>query len=170
VLLFACGREGAYSNGMKRLGVVAILVLAFLGIADSTYLTQSELSGTPLLCNIQNLSGCNAVASSEYSRVFGVPLAEFGILFYSVLFILAALELVIFDQLLRRALQAIALIGVIASLYFTFVQMFLIGAFCIYCLASALITLLVLVFATFIEPLTKRTSSTAPHFTMPPSA
>src|SRR5450756_2536745 len=96
---------------MKRVGVVLILILAFAGLADSAYLAQHEASGTPLLCNIQNLSGCNIVANSQYSHIFGIPTAEFGVLFYSILFVLAALELVIFDRLLRRVLQGFALIG-----------------------------------------------------------
>ena len=152
--------------------MVLILIFAFFGIADSAYLTQSELSGTPLLCNIQNLSGCNAVAESQYSHIFGIPLAEFGILFYSLLFVLAALELVIFDQLLRRTLQAVSLIGVIASLYFTFVQMFLINAFCIYCLASAIIALFIFISATLIEPFKKSSLTlefSKKHLPMPPS-
>lgn len=166
--------ESAYSGGMKRMGVILILLLAFAGLADSIYLTQHKLSGTPLLCNIQNLSGCNIVASSQYSQIFGIPLAEFGVFFYGILFILAALELVLFDQFLRRVLQGVALIGVISSLYFTSMQVFVIGAFCIYCLASALITLFVLIFASMIEPL-KRTPRpmlppTSPPFSMPPSA
>ena len=163
---------------MQRIGVVLILILAFFGLADSIYLTQSELSGTPLLCNIQNLSGCNVVATSQYSHIFGIPLAEFGILFYAVIFILAALELILFDQLLRRALQAASLIGILASLYFTFIQIFVIGAFCIYCLASALITFGIFVFATLIEPLKRplrpepiiEPISPSPHLRMPPSA
>lgn len=137
---------------MKRFGVICILVLAFFGLADSAYLAQHEASGTPLLCNIQNFSGCNVVAASQYSHIFGIPLAEFGVLFYSIVFVLAALELVIFDRLLRRVLQVAALIGVAASLYFTLVQIFFIGAFCIYCLASALITVFILILASLIEP------------------
>ena len=162
---------------MKRMVVALILVLAFFGLADSVYLTQHKLSGTPLLCNIQNLSGCNVVASSQYSQVFGIPLSEFGILFYSVLFVLAALEIVIFDRLLRRALQVISLVGVISSVYFTLIQVFIIDAFCIYCIASAVITLFIFILASLIEPLKKRASHThyasppspPPHLTMPPT-
>ena len=141
---------------MKRLGVVGILILAFFGLADSAYLAQHEASGTPLLCNIQNPSGCNVVAASQYSHIFGIPLAEFGILFYGILFVLAALEIVIFDRLLRRVLQAVSLIGVAASLYFTLIQAFVIRAFCIYCLVSALITLLIFILASLIEPIGRR--------------
>ena len=159
---------------MKRLGVAGILLLAFCGLADSAYIMQHELSGTPLLCNIQNFSGCNIVAASQYSRLFGIPLAEYGVMFYGIMFVLAALELVIFDRLLRRVLQAASLVGVIASLYFSFVQVFFIGAFCIYCFASAIIALLVLILASFIEPIRRRKRSSAPsesppHFSMPPT-
>lgn len=164
---------------MKRFGVIAILILAFGGLADSAYLAQHEATGTPLLCNIQNLSGCNIVAASQYSHLFGIPLAVFGVLFYSIIFVLAALEIVIFDRLLRRVLQVAALIGVAASLYFSLVQIFLIGAFCIYCIASALIALLILILASFIEPIVKREravppssppSPSPPHFSMPSAA
>ncbi|TSC71046.1 MAG: vitamin K epoxide reductase [Parcubacteria group bacterium Gr01-1014_49] len=137
---------------MKRMGVVLILILALCGLADSAYIAQHEMSGTPLICDIENLSGCNVVVASPYSYVFGIPLAQYGILFYSIVFVLAALELVIFDQLLRRVLQGISLMGVLASIYFTFVQVFFIDAYCIYCLASALIALLILILAGVIEP------------------
>ncbi len=160
---------------MKRAGVVLILVLAFCGLADSAYLTQHELTGTPLICNIQNLSGCNTVAESQYSSIFGIPLAEFGVLFYSIVFVLAALELFLFDRLLRRLLQGAALVGVLASLYFTGVQIFLIGAFCIYCTVSALITLFILIFASLIEPVRRQPAHLPPvkppepsHLPMPP--
>lgn len=150
---------------MKRAGVIAILILAFLGLADSAYIAQHEMNGTPLICDINNLSGCNIVVASPYSYLFGIPIAEYGILFYSILFVLAALELAIFDQLLRRALQGVSLVGVIASLYFTLMQVFVINAFCIYCLASALIALLILIFASFIEPLPRNTPA-APSLTI----
>ena len=145
------------SNGMKRIGAALILVLSLFGLADSAYLAQHEASGTPLLCNIQNLSGCNTVAASQYSRLFDIPLAEYGVLFFSVLFVLAALELVIFDRLLRRVLQGVSLVGVIASLYFTLMQAFVIQAFCIYCLVSALVTLFIFILAGLIEPLRPKT-------------
>ena len=155
---------------MKRIGVVFILIFAFFGIADSAYLAEHEANGTPLICNIQSLSGCNTVAESEYSRFFGIPLAQYGVLFYSILFVLSALELAIFNRLLRRILQWVSLFGIIASLYFTFVQVFFIGAFCIYCLASAIIALAIFTCASFIEPIRKNTQKNpTPHLTMPPA-
>lgn len=156
---------------MKRIGVLLILIFAFAGLADSAYLTQHEAAGTPLVCDIQHLSGCNVVAESAYSKVFGVPLAEFGVLFYAVVFAAAALELLIFDRMLRRALQWLAGFGLLASLYFVGVQVFLIHALCIYCLASAALALGICVLACLLEPL-KRTDASArsaPRLSMPPA-
>ena len=155
---------------MRRIGVVFILVFAFLGIADSAYLAEHEANGTPLICNIQSLSGCNTVAESQYSRFFDIPLAQYGVLFYSILFVLSALELAIFNRLLRRILQGISLVGIIASLYFTFVQVFVIGAFCIYCLASAIIALFIFICASSIEPIRKSVQKNhPPYLPMPPA-
>lgn len=154
---------------MKRLGVVAILLLAFAGIADSVYLAQHELSGTPLLCNIDSLSGCNTVAASSYSYLFGIPVALYGVFFYAVVFMLAALELVLFDRLLRRLLQGAALVGFIAALYFTSVQTFVIQAFCIYCLLSAAIDVALFVIATGLEPLRRNALPRVP-LPMPPAS
>ncbi len=130
-----------------------ILVLAFFGLADSAYLLQHEATGTPLICDIQNLTGCNIVANSEYSQIFGEPVAAYGVIFYGILFALAAFELVLFDRLLRRVLQVVALFGILSSLYFTALQVFFINAFCVYCLASAIIAFAIFVLATLIEPL-----------------
>ncbi len=162
---------------MKRIGVVAILSLAFCGLADAAYIAQHTVSGVPIICNIQGLSDCNTIVSGHYSRLFGIPLAELGVLFYGVLFTLAALEIILFDQFLRRAIQILSLIGIIASLCFVSLQAFVIGAFCIYCLTSAAITLLILLFASFIEPvsLKKKSDSSLPNLpppqrlTMPPA-
>jgi uncharacterized membrane protein len=141
---------------MKRIGVVFILILAFCGLSDSIYLAQHEADNVPLLCNVQNLSGCNVVASSQYAHFFGISIAEYGVIFYAFIFIIAALELVFFDRLLRRILQIVALVGIVASLYLTFVELFVLRALCIYCLASACIALLIFIFACLIEPFRKK--------------
>jgi uncharacterized membrane protein len=162
---------------MKRIGVAAILVLAFFGLSDSIYLTQNEASNTPLICNVNDISGCNIVAASQYANLFGIPLAGYGAVFYALIFIIAALEIFIFGRLLRRILQWLSLIGILISTYLTFLEIFVIQALCIYCIASAVISLLIFILACFIEPIRKRKqkasfSEKAPavhRLSMPPS-
>lgn len=166
---------------MKRFAVAAILFLAFCGLADSAYITQQEIAGAPLLCNIENLSGCNIVAQSPYAHVFGISLSEYGMLFYGVIFFLAAVELALYRRALRRLLQVAAVVGVLCSLYFTFLQVFVINALCVYCLASAIISVVLLILAGYIEPVRRfrmvemsapeaGATPVRPPFTMPPAA
>ncbi len=130
-----------------RIAPWAILLAAFLGLADSVYLARSELSGAPLLCNIDGLSGCNLVAQSPYSQLFGVPLAVYGLGFYALLFILAALELAWSSSRLRKMLLALTLFGVAVSLVSLLLQLFVIQALCIYCAFSWAVALLAWLFS-----------------------
>lgn len=141
---------------MKRLAVWLILLFAFLGLSDSAYLAQEAASGNPLICNISGLSNCNVVAQSPYSHVFGVPLADYGAGFYALLFILAAIEVMYVQAPVRRAIQGLSALGLIASAYFMFIQFSVIDALCIYCSISALISLLVFALSYVIEPLGSR--------------
>ncbi|MBI5405533.1 vitamin K epoxide reductase family protein [Candidatus Kaiserbacteria bacterium] len=147
---------------MKRAAVIALLFLAFSGLADAFYLTQNELNGTPLICSAQSLSGCNSVVTSQYARIFNIPVAELGVLFYAALFVLAALEIVAPDRRVRRTLQAASAVGVAASAYFVVVQAFVIREFCVYCSVSALITLLIFACAILLEPI-RRNGRPAPR-------
>lgn len=166
-------------GGMKRTWVFILSFLAFCGLADSAYLAQHEISGTPLVCTIKGLTDCNVVATSAYSHIFGVPTAVLGVAFYALLFIVAALELVVSHRPLRRMIQALALTGLVASLYFVGVQIFAIHAYCVYCLTSALIELIIFIIAFFIEPMPRRQEKIelpasrgfippSPHLPMPP--
>lgn len=132
---------------MNRSTLLAIiLVLAFLGLADAWYLAQAALNGTALVCGIEALDKCNVVAQSEYSRLFGIPLAVYGAGFYAFFFIIAAVLITIKNRILTKAFFWASALGFLASLYFLYVQVFLIKALCIYCLASFVIaTLLFLV-------------------------
>lgn len=137
---------------MKRLRVGLILFFAFCGIAVSAYLAQSEALGTPLICDVTVLSGCNVVVESQYSKILGISLADFGLLFYTMLFVVAAFELLLLNQLLRHTMQVFALVGLLSSVYSIFTQYYLIQAWCIYCLTSVTLTVLIFASASTIEP------------------
>ncbi|MDB5265698.1 MAG: Vitamin epoxide reductase [Parcubacteria group bacterium] len=123
-----------------------LLVLTFLGLADAWYLTQAALNGTALACSftgLQALSGCNQVAQSPFSHFLGLPLALYGVVFYVVLFVIAAVLFVVHARMLYRATIALGIIGFVLSLYFVFLQIFVIKALCVYCLASMVIALFI---------------------------
>jgi len=123
------------------------LVLAVIGIADTVYDSYAIYAGHLLWCPAP-IDGCNTVASSPYSRILGVPLGNLGFIYYFHMFGLAVL--LAFDPFsrgLRFGALLYALLGLSSSIYFVFVQVTFIHAFCIYCLISAVLTLLLFVTA-----------------------
>ncbi len=144
IFRFALADLTGYDVPMKTSTLAGlVLILAFIGIADAWYLTQSAYTDTPLTCDISGLSGCNIVAQSPYSHFLGFPLALYGVFFFAFLFVLAAVALYSPRRTVYLGLYTLGLVGAFASVIFMGIQFFLIKAICVYCLGSALITFLV---------------------------
>ena len=126
----------------KNFLIFGLLLLSLLGIADSTYLSYKAFTGGALSCTIKGLEGCNVVAQSAYSHLFGIPLGVYGVVFYAAVFILALLVLIVPIRFAHDALAGLGILGLIASIFFIGIQIFLIKALCVYCLGSAAISFL----------------------------
>lgn len=126
---------------MSKNVLLAILIaLSLIGLVDSWYLAQSAASDTSLVCDIDGLDGCNTVAQSPYSRVMGIPLADFGIAFYGLLLLASVAGYRLSSRRYFRGLLALTVAGALLSVYFVYVQLTLIQALCIYCLVSAAVS------------------------------
>ncbi|MBY0110674.1 vitamin K epoxide reductase family protein [Patescibacteria group bacterium] len=126
---------------MTRQALLSILiVLTLIGFADSAYLAHSALTADPLVCDIEGLDKCNTVAASPYSKLLGIPLAVYGLGFYAVILLLSVYLLSRSSRLAVKGLAAASVVGALASAYFLFLQVFVIKAICIYCLASAVVS------------------------------
>lgn len=122
----------------RTLLIVLLIVLSLFGIADSWYLYQSAVTDTALTCDIGGgLDGCNIVAQSPYSQFMGLPLALYGVGFFSVMLVLGMVLFVLPSRLLYRPIYILSVLGTVASIVFLFIQFTLIKAICIYCIASA---------------------------------
>ncbi|MES2471147.1 MAG: vitamin K epoxide reductase family protein [Patescibacteria group bacterium] len=105
-----------------------------LGFADALYLTIQHYQHVIPPCTIE---GCETVLTSAYSVILGVPVSLLGAVFYACVI---ALSIVYIDKRNYKVLNALFLVthlGLIASLYFLFLQAFVINAWCQYCLLSA---------------------------------
>ena len=122
---------------------IACLIVSAFGFADATYLTTQHYLGLPVACSI--LEGCEQVTTSPYSLIFGIPVALLGSIFYFTVLILSVLYL---DSKKIKFLNFIAVItpfGFLASLYFVYLQIFVIKAICLWCMGSALTTTLLFI-------------------------
>jgi uncharacterized membrane protein len=118
-----------------RLGLV-LSVLALVGLGIATYLLAVRVLGEAPACG--PLKGCETVAASEYATIAGIPVALFGVLF-SVVLLGACLAW--WRRADRRALYAaygLGLAGILAVLYLTYLELFVIEAICVWCVSYAL--------------------------------
>ena len=116
----------------------AIIVLALIGFTDASFLLAKRVSGTPIPCFIT--SGCDTVSKSPYSVLFGVPLSLLGMIFYLGIGFLSLLYMDTKNLLVAKLLTLATIMGFLSSVYFIYIQKFKIGAFCIYCILSAIIS------------------------------
>ena len=121
---------------LPKVLVIAIIALALIGFADSTFLLAKRISGTHIPCFIT--TGCDEVAKSPYAVIFGVPLSLLGVIFYLGIGLITLLYADTKNLLFAKLIFPATLIGFLCSCYFLYVQKFLIGSFCIYCIGSAI--------------------------------
>lgn len=130
------------------LGFYAFIILAALGgFGVSFYIFYIKKNKGVLVCPTG--SDCNAVVKSRYSKFLGVPLEYLGMAYY---LIAASLYITfIFAPALLTILLPFA-IGLTAfaflfSLYLIFVQAFLLKQWCIWCLLSAGLSIIIFIAA-----------------------
>jgi uncharacterized membrane protein len=126
--------------------IVAALALA--GIFISIYLTLYKLGVIgELSCTI---GSCEAVNTSRWSVFLGLPVAVWGLLFYIDVFgvaMLGTLPRWENEPVISIVLVAEAAIGVLFSAWLTYLELAVIEAICIWCVASAIIVLAILLAA-----------------------
>lgn len=111
------------------------VVLATAGFLDSGYLTWKHYSNTSVICRV--FEGCDRVLASAYATIGNTPVALFGVFYYGFLLYLLAVYLVYKNPMFLKSFAVFSLVGFLASLWFLYLQIFVIQAFCFYCLVSA---------------------------------
>jgi uncharacterized membrane protein/thiol-disulfide isomerase/thioredoxin len=124
-----------------------IPILCLLGLGVAGYLTYVETANVTAVCG--PVGDCNTVQQSEYARLFGIlPIGVLGLAGYITIAIAWMVAKFSKNQLTNWASVSIlgfAYLGTLFSAYLTFLEPFVIGATCAWCLTSAvIITLLML--------------------------
>ncbi len=118
---------------------IAATAVALIGIGVATYITIADAGGGHPLC-VAGGGGCETVADSSYSHLFGANVAALGIAGYVLLVVAALLP----GDAGRFAGLLIALVGFGFSAYLTYLELFVIDAICQWCVASAALMTLTL--------------------------
>lgn len=118
----------------RRSGSI-LVILAVLGIAIAGYLAATKLSGEIPVCG--PLRGCETVNTSEYSEIMGVPVALFGVAYSVVALVASAFWWWAGDRRALYLLYGMGLLGLLAVAYLTYLELFVIGAVCVWCVSYA---------------------------------
>ena len=123
---------------LRRVGTIGVLQLlgASAGLLTALYLSATRLAGGLPVCLPGG--GCETVALSEYSSIFGMPVALLGAGFSAVLLGLIVAWLRLADRRPLYAAYALALFGVLFVAYLTYLELFVIHAVCPWCVAYAI--------------------------------
>jgi uncharacterized membrane protein len=117
-------------NPRLRPGLL-LAALDAVGLVIATYLSSVELRGDLPYCG--PLHGCETVALSPYSRIAGVPVAVFGVVLSLSLLLLALAWIRSGRLALLAAHYGLSLVGVVFEVYFTYLEVAVIGAVCVWC-------------------------------------
>jgi uncharacterized membrane protein len=120
--------------------------LLVIGLVVASYLTYTELTQSEVFCG--GISRCTEVHESQYSHILGlITVGEFGIIGYCLIglaWIVHRTSRGTTKMIAAIAMFGFAVFGVSFSTYLTFLEPFVIGATCLWCLASAVIMSLIL--------------------------
>jgi uncharacterized membrane protein len=116
-----------------------VTIVALAGLADATYLSVQALTGETLSCG--GSPDCFRVLGSSYARVGGIPVALIGAIAYFCVFAFSTFAVFGYARTGKLLIPLITAMF-LTTLWFLYVQAFVLHAYCRYCLFSAAITFL----------------------------
>jgi uncharacterized membrane protein/thiol-disulfide isomerase/thioredoxin len=118
-----------------------IPILAIIGASVAFYLSYIEISNTKAVCG--PVGNCNTVQESPYAHLFGlIPIGALGLVGYAGILLSWLLQMYGSQQTRKFfaiAIWGMAWFGIFFTIYLTFLEPFVIGATCAWCITSALV-------------------------------
>ena len=132
---------------MSKLGLTwwqaVSFVAALAGTGVAAYLVRVHYDVNALVCTVGD---CKTVQESEYAELWGIPIAIFGLGMYLAVLGLGAARWRRPERhgIFTLAAFALALSGALYAAYLTYLELFVIDAICQWCVASAILTVVIL--------------------------
>jgi len=119
---------------------LTIPVLGLFGIGISSYLVYVHYNELTTVC----LPGfeCDTVLTSSYAEMWGIPISLLGLCMYTLVALLGfwlLFERSERQDLLSLAIYAFALSGTLFTAYLYYLEIFLLHAFCTWCIGSSIV-------------------------------
>ena len=123
-----------------------LIILSLIGFSVSAYIFYSKKFNMPLYCPIGE--NCDDVVKSKYGKTFGIENTIPGMGFYILVFAYAIGSLlnrnVFKEMMIYYFIVGISFASVLFSLYLVYVQKFILKKWCVYCIISTIISIMLL--------------------------
>lgn len=142
------GEAAAPAPRSSRGSALPLIVLSLLGMGVSAYLTWHRLAATSLWCG--GVGSCDQVNASRFAQLLGIPVAYLGLAMYLTLLVLSLISWRAGDRApgwIPTVIFGLTLFGFFYSAYLTGIELFVLHAICVWCVTSAVIITLLLLFS-----------------------
>jgi protein-disulfide isomerase len=112
-----------------------LMLTAIMAAIVSLYLGNQHFSDGPALCDAGDLFSCSTVNTSEYSELFGVPIAFLGAGYYVAMLFLAFLSDAKEYESVPKLLIFGGVLSVIYSVVLAYLSSAVVGAWCLFCIS-----------------------------------
>lgn len=116
----------------KYLTILIIFLLALVSSLVLTFAPVEEICGP--VKNVQ--ATCAAVQESNYENTFGIKNSILGTIAFTLISLIIILHIKRPRKQTKQLILAGTIIGSIIALYFIYLQFFVIGAICKYCMIA----------------------------------
>lgn len=131
------------------------LAAACIGLGLSLYLVvqhtrlETGIQDTTSFCSMGEVADCDVVNASPYSKVFGIPIASFGGLYFLTILLLGlfANPKKVDHGYNQKLIVLLSLVALVVELYLSVVQALFIKSFCLLCLGTYLCNLFIIITA-----------------------
>ena len=114
--------------------LLALFILSFIISIILSIIPTSDICSVEL--------GCNIVQKSVYNSFLGIKNSFFGIFIFGILSILTYLQIKYHLGYRRKLINYAVSLGFFISLYFLYIQFFVLHAFCKYCVVVDISTVI----------------------------
>ncbi len=134
---------------MKKTTLIA-LIAAIIGAINAIYLSWIKFSHNETLC-APGLGDCFTVNTSRYSEIYGIPIAIFGLaaFLFIIVILLGESRCSFLQENGSLILFGVSLIGVLYSAYLSYLEAYVILAWCPFCVLSAIMILTIFITSIF---------------------
>lgn len=152
-------QKGVCAVNKRNLAIIIIAIIGLICSIDLVYIfikTNFLNDNIPSFCTVNNFVDCDGVAKTNFSVVFGIPLAIWGVILYLLFLFLALVDKIqaklpntIF-KVFKNPLAYISTIGFLAfvcSMTLAGISVWIIQKVCILCVATYFLNLAIAIIA-----------------------